>query len=151
MLSTEFATLNELFLKAVAKHDKPDCFLAKSEGRYRSVASREVLGRVAVLASGFTRLGVERGDRVAILSENRVEWALTDYAILGLGAFTVPVYPTLLEPDIEFILEDSGAKVIVVSTEVQLRKVLNIRSEEHTSELQSLAYLVCRLLLEKKK
>ncbi|PYV07930.1 MAG: long-chain fatty acid--CoA ligase, partial [Acidobacteria bacterium] len=128
MLSTEFATLNELFLKAVAKHDKPDCFLAKSEGRYRSVASREALGKVAVLASGFARLGVERGDRVAILSENRVEWALTDYAILGLGAITVPVYPTLPEPDIEFILEDSGAKVIVVSTEVQLRKVLNIRS-----------------------
>ena len=128
MLSTEFATLNELFLKAVAKHDKPDCFLAKSEGRYRSVASREALGRVAALASGFARLGVERGDRVAILSENRVEWPLADYAILGLGAITVPVYPTLLEPDIEFILGDSGAKGIVVSTEVQLRKVLNIRS-----------------------
>ena len=128
MLSTEFATLNELFLKAVAKHDKPDCFLAKSEGRYRSVASREALGKVAVLASGFARLGVERGDRVAILSENRVEWALTDYAILGLGAITVPVYPTLLEPDIEYILGESGVKFIVVSTEVQLRKVLNVRS-----------------------
>src|SRR3989442_14112208 len=127
MLSTEFATLNELFLKAVAKHDKPDCFLAKSEGRYRSVASREALGRVAALASGFARLGVERGDRVAILSENRVEWPLADYAVLGLGAITVPVYPTLLEPDIEFVLRDAGAKGIVVSTGAQLRKILNIR------------------------
>jgi long-chain acyl-CoA synthetase len=128
MGSIEFQTLNELFLKAVEKYDKPDCFLSKSEGRYQGLASSEALRRVAGLASVFARLGVGRGDRVAILSENRVEWSLTDYALLGLGAIPVPLYPTLLEPDIEFILRDSGSKGIVVSTDIQLRKVLNVRS-----------------------
>jgi len=128
MGSIEFQTLNELFLKAVEKYDKPDCFLSKSEGRYQGLASSEALRRVAGLASVFERLGVRRGDRVAILSENRVEWSLTDYALLGLGAIPVPLYPTLLEPDIEFILCDSGSKGIVVSTDIQLRKVLNVRS-----------------------
>jgi long-chain acyl-CoA synthetase len=125
MGSGDFKTLNELFLKAVERHDKPNCFLFKSNGRYQGLPSREALRKVAALASALARLGVRRGDRVALLSENRVEWALTDYAVLGLGAVTVPIYPTLLEPDIEFILRDSGSKGIVVATEVQLQKVLS--------------------------
>jgi long-chain acyl-CoA synthetase len=128
MGGADYRTLNELFLKAVEKHDKPDCFLSKSGGQYKGLPSREVLRRVAGLASVLQRLGVQRGDRVAILSENRVEWALSDYAILGLGAINVPIYPTQLEPDIEYILRDSGAKCIVVSTDLQLKKVLNIRA-----------------------
>jgi long-chain acyl-CoA synthetase len=65
---------------------------------------------------------------VALLSENRVEWALTDYALLGLGAITVPIYTTLLEPDVEFILRDSGCKGVVVATDVQLEKIVNVRA-----------------------
>ena len=126
-MGAEFRTLNELFLKAVERHDKPDCFLSKSGGQYQGLASSEALRRVAGLASVLERFGVGRGDRVAILSENRVEWSLTDYALLGLGAIPVPLYPTLLEPDIEFILRDSGSKGIVVSTDVQLKKALNVR------------------------
>jgi long-chain acyl-CoA synthetase len=133
----EFTTLNELFLRAANTHDKPDCFLFKAGGRYQGVSSREALRKVAALARGLERLGAARGDRVAVLSENRVEWALTDYAILGLGAITVPVYPTLLEPDVEFILRDSGAKGIVVATEVQLQKALNIRGK-----LQDLKFIL---------
>ncbi len=123
----EITTLNELFLKAVAKHSKPDCFLSKIDGRYRGMSSQDALRKVAALASLFTRLHVERGDRVAILSENRVEWALTDYALLGLGAIPVPIYTTLLEPDIEYILRDSAAKGIVVATDAQLARVVNVR------------------------
>ena len=127
MGSSEIKTLNELFLQAVATHAKPDCFLFKSEGRYQGVSSQEALRKVAALASLLRRLRVERGDRVAILSENRVEWALTDYALLGLGAISVPIFTTLLEPDIEYILRDSGAKGIVLATEAQLAKVVNVR------------------------
>jgi len=126
MGSSEIKTLNELFLTAVARHSKPDCFLFKSEGRYQGLPSQEALRQVAALASLLSRRHVERGDRVAILSENRVEWALTDYALLGLGAISVPIYTTLLEPDIEYILRDSGAKGIVVATEPQLAKVVNV-------------------------
>jgi long-chain acyl-CoA synthetase len=128
MESKPFKTINELFLQAMEDHQKPDAFLTKTEGRYRGVASRDVLLKVAALAQALQEMGVGVGDRVALLSENRLEWALTDYAILGLGAVTVPLYSTLLEGDVEFILEDSGSKGIVVSTRDQLKKVLAVRS-----------------------
>jgi long-chain acyl-CoA synthetase len=128
MVTQEFRTLNDLFLKAVERHSKPDAFLIKSGGEYRGLSSRQALHKAAALAVELNRRGIERGDRVAIIAENCVEWALTDYAVLGLGGATVPIYPTLLEPDVEFILLDSGAKAVVVSTEAQLGKVLNVRS-----------------------
>ena len=141
MGSSEITTLNELFLQAVAKHAKPDCFLFKAEGQYRGVSSEEALRKVAALASLLSRLQVERGHRVAILSENRVEWALTDYALLGLGAIPVPIYTTLLEPDIEYILRDSGAKGIVLATEVQLTKIVNVRP--HLPDLKFVLAMNC--------
>jgi long-chain acyl-CoA synthetase len=141
MGANEITTLNELFLKAVAKHAKPDCFLCKSEGQYEGISSREALRKVAALASLLSRLGVERGDRVAILSENRVEWAMTDYALLGLGAISVPIYTTLLEPDVEYILRDSGAKGIVLATEPQLAKIVNVRP--HLPDLKFVLAMEC--------
>ena len=126
MSSSDFSTLNELFLKAIEEHNKPDCLLYKSEGQYRGISSQEALRKAAALASALERLGARPGERIALLSENRPEWTLTDYAILGMRAITVPLYPTLLEPDLEYILRDSESKGIVVATDVQLRKVLNV-------------------------
>ena len=128
MDSKSFQTLNELFLQAIERSPKRDVFLSKSAGRYHGISSREVLSTVAALARAFDAMGVRAGDRVALLAENRVEWTLADCAILGLGAVTVPLYSTLLEDDIEYILRDSGSKGIVVSTQDQLQKVLNVRS-----------------------
>ena len=144
MPSNEFRTLNELFLKAVRKHSKPDCFLFKSGGQFQGVSSQDALRKTAALASVFTGLGVKRHDRVAILSENRVEWALTDYALLGLGAVPVPIYTTLLEPDIEYILRDAGAKGIVVATTLQLQKIVNVRP--HLPELSFILAMDCENL-----
>ncbi|TAM80105.1 MAG: long-chain fatty acid--CoA ligase [Acidobacteria bacterium] len=128
MEAKQFKTINELFLQAMGDHQKPDAFLTKMKGAYRGVASRDVLLKVAALARAFAKMGIGAGDRVALLSENRLEWALTDYAILGIGAVTVPFYSTLLEGDVEFILCDSGSKGIVVSTRDQLKKVLAVRA-----------------------
>ncbi|MGC9996040.1 MAG: long-chain fatty acid--CoA ligase [Terriglobia bacterium] len=129
MTASDFSTLNELFIKAIEEKDRPDCFLYKSEGRYQSISSREALRKAAALASALERLGARPGERIALLSENRPEWALTDYAILGMRAITVPLFPTLLDPDLEYILRDSESKGIVVATDIQLRKVLNIWSK----------------------
>jgi len=123
---SDFTTLNELFLKAIEKNNKPNCLQYKSDGQYRGISSREALRKAAALASALERLGAKPGERIALLSENRPEWTLTDYAILGMRAITVPIYPTLLEPDLEFILRDSESKGIVLATDVQLRKVLNV-------------------------
>ena len=126
MSSGEFTTLNELFLNAIDEHNKPDCLMYKSEGRYQGISSQEALRKAAALASALERMGARPGERIALLSENRPEWTLTDYAILGMRAVTVPLYPTLLEPDLEHILRDSESKGIVVATDPQLRKLLNI-------------------------
>ena len=127
MANQEFRTLNELFLEANANYSKPDAFLFKSAGKYRGLSSRQVLENVAGLALALDRRGVGPGDRVALLSENRYEWALTDYAVLGLGAALVPIYPTLLENDIEYILRDSESRGVICSDNSQLKKILNIR------------------------
>jgi long-chain acyl-CoA synthetase len=128
MATQAVQTLNELFLTAIESHRKADAFLSKSGGQYQGLSSHEALKRVAALAVALDRLGVRRGDRAAIFSDNRLEWALSDYAILGLGAIVVPIYPTLLESDLEYILRDSGSKGIVTGNDVQLQKALNIRS-----------------------
>ncbi len=128
MDSKSFQTLNEIFLQAVENNSRKDLFLSKSEGQYRGISAREVSSTVSALARAFNAMGVYAGSRVALLAENRIEWALTDYAILGLGAATVPLYSTLLEDDVEYILRDSGAQGVVVSTPQQLQKVLNVRS-----------------------
>jgi long-chain acyl-CoA synthetase len=135
MLNPEsVTTLNELFLNSVDNHARPDAFLVKRDGAYKPVSSQEALATVAAMAQALERLGLEAGDRLAILSDNRLEWSLTDFAVLGLGAVTVPIYPTLLEDDLEYILGDSGAKGIVLSTADQLRKICNIKA--HLPELR---------------
>ncbi len=123
----DFDTLSELFLKACERHAKADAFLVKRGGRYRGVASAEALRQAAALALAMERMGVTRGDRVAILSENRPEWAIADYATLGLGAVNVPIYPTLPCADVGYILRDCSACGIVVSTTTQLSKIAGIQ------------------------
>ena len=127
MAPSALTTLNELFLASVERYGKADAFLTKSAGHYRPVSHEDVLRQVAALSRGLQKLGLAPQERLAILSDNRVEWALTDYAVLGLGAISVPIYPTLLEPDLAYILRDSGAKGVVLSTADQLRKIRNIR------------------------
>ncbi len=128
MASQNIQTLNELFLRAMETRTVAAPFLARSGGRYRPVPPSETLRDTATLARVLEGHGIRRGDRVALLSENRIEWALSDYAILGLGAVTVPLYPTLLEADVQYILRDCGAHCAIVSTQEHLRKVLSVKS-----------------------
>ena len=85
--------------------------------------------RIGTTAGALRGWGMGRGERVAILSENRVEWTIADFASLLLGAVTVPVYATLTAEQTAYILRDSGARVIFVSTETQMQKVLSIREQ----------------------
>ena len=91
--------------------------------------------RVAAVAGGLRKWGIGRGDRVAILSENRPEWTIADFASLLLGAVTVPIYATLTAEQTAYILRDSGARVIFVSSETQLQKVLSIRDQTSLEKL----------------
>lgn len=121
-------TIPELFLSAVREFPRPDCFSYRDEtGQYVDVSSEEALRRVKALRMGLKSLGVRPGDRVALLSENRIEWALADLGSLCAGAVTVPIYPTLLADTIEFIISESEPVVVFVSTEEQAAKIHQIR------------------------
>lgn len=117
------ATLNTLFVESVSKHANLPALHVKVDGQWRTLDYREVGERVGDFAAGLCALGVRHGDRVAILSENRPEWAIADLAILAAGSITVPIYPTLPPGQIAHILRDSGACAVVLSDEKQLAKL----------------------------
>jgi long-chain acyl-CoA synthetase len=91
------------------------------------ISFQQLFERVRSASLALANLGVRNGDRVAILSENRPEWAIVDYAALALGAADVPIYPTLPAAQVEYILRDSGASVAFASTQALLDKLLEVR------------------------
>jgi long-chain acyl-CoA synthetase len=123
-------TLNELFFQAMDRFAaRPVAMRVKRGGAWLDISYREWLETVHALHAGLRELGIQRGDRVAILSENRPEWAFIDYACLTAGCADVPIYPTIPAGQIAYILRDSGATAIVVSNKAQLAKVMEIRAE----------------------
>ena len=122
-------TLTELFFEALDKFHRDDAYQVKRDGRYQPISHATVHERVRRLALGLQELGLARGDRVAILSENRPEWAFADWACLSLGMADVPVYPTLPAAQITHILVNSGAAAIFVSGDAQAAKIAEIRAE----------------------
>ena len=122
-------TLTKLFFDAVSTFNRPDALQVKVAGAYKPISHSEVADRVRHAARGLSSLGVRRGDRVAILSENRPEWAIADFACLTAGLADVPIYPTLPADQIGYILKDSGAVAIFVSNKAQAEKIREIRSQ----------------------
>jgi len=123
----EIRTLNDIYA-VTCTLDRPAALKTKRDGRWVDISVREFCDSVRYFATGLRLLGVKPGDRVAILSENRPEWAISDFAILANAAVTVPVYPTLLGWQIEYILNDSGAVAVICSTDEQLQKMQEIRA-----------------------
>jgi long-chain acyl-CoA synthetase len=121
-------TIPALFIHAVKTYDTPDAFQYKREGKYVSVSHRETLESVDRASMGLLSLGLVKGDRVALLSENRFEWAVADLAILSAGLINVPVYATLPPKQVEYILRDCEARAVFVSTPEQLAKVQSVRA-----------------------
>ena len=123
-------TLTQLFFDSISRYDKPDAMLYRAEVNvWRPVSHRAIKERVRHLSLGLRELGLERGDRVAILSENRPEWALADWACLTGGITDVPIYPTLPAEQIPHILNDSGATAIFVSSRLQAEKLASVRAQ----------------------
>ncbi len=128
-------TLISMFEAAVQQYGNKAALAHKPKGgTYQDISYTEFSASVAAFSKGLNALGVEKNDRVAILSENRPEWAITDFGSLKVGAVTVPMFSTLTAAQVGYILKDSGAKIICVSTEKQLEKVSAIRDEVPTLE-----------------
>ncbi len=121
-------TLNELFFAALER-DLPDALRFKRDGSWIPISHHELGERVRHAARGLETLGAKPGDRVGLLSENRPEWAIADYACLTGCFVDVPVYPTLPADQVVHVLRDSGAIAIFVSTTAQARKIESVRKE----------------------
>jgi long-chain acyl-CoA synthetase len=119
------ATLNDIFFAAVERNlDR--IMLYREAGKWLPISSRQFGQNVARVARALRGWGIRRGDRVAILSENRPEWPTVDMASLLLGAVTVPLYTTLTAEQTAFALKDSGCRIIFLSSDQQLHKVLTV-------------------------
>ena len=119
-----FDSLVSLFLtRAAEKGDKPFLW-AKREGEWRSISWAEAAWKVAALASSLKRIGLEPGDRVALVSENRPEWLISDLAIMAAGCVTVPTYTTNTTRDHAHVLGNSGARAVIVSNQKLARNLI---------------------------
>jgi long-chain acyl-CoA synthetase len=116
-------TLVEMFERTVRLHNKPDALNYKREGEWRSISSDDLLARASNVALGLYSLGIRRGDRVALLSENCPEWTLSDAGCLFAGVIDVPIYPTLTPPQVSYILKDSGARVLFIQNRAKFEQV----------------------------
>lgn len=122
-------TLIDVFTGVARRHKRPDTLNYKSEGRWNSISSDELIARAKTIAAGLYSIGVRSGDRIALLSESRVEWTLTDAGCIFGGVIGVPIYPTLAPPQVRYILNDSGASVLVVEGREKLDELKDVLGE----------------------
>ena len=111
----EPVTLVDVFNRVARKHKQPDTLNYKRGGQWVSISSDEMLARAKHIAAGLHAIGAQRGDRVALLSDSRVEWTLTDAGSIFAGTIDVPIYPTLTPPQVRYILNDSGACILFLA------------------------------------
>ena len=121
-------TLNQIFFAVVDRNDRVVVMHRRSI-QWVSISSSELYQNVVGVARALGEWGIAKGDRVAILSDNRPEWMIADFACLLMGAVVVPVYTTLTGEQTAYILQDSGARMVFVSTEKQLQKVQSVQEQ----------------------
>jgi len=120
-------TVNEMFQGSVAQFADLPALARKRQGQYQPTTYRELAVQVRQFASGLAAIGVVAADRIALISENRPEWVIADLGMLALGAVNVPMFPTVPAAQVEYIVGDSGARVLIVSDGKQLGKGLAVR------------------------
>ncbi len=130
-------TISEIWSEGVAAGRPYPAYLVEEEGAWREVSWAEAGRRVEELAAGFLDLGIRRGERVAILARSRLEWTLSDFALISIGAVVVPIYQTSSGPECAYVLEHSGARALVLEDDEQAAKLA-----PHLPELPSLEHVI---------
>src|SRR5262245_15237997 len=116
-------TINELFNQAMRLRVDQVVMRYKRDKRWHDITGAQLDERVRNITFALRHLGVQAGDRVALLAESSPEWSATDYAILANGAVNVPIYPTQAVDQVEYILRNSGARILFISNLKQLRRI----------------------------
>jgi long-chain acyl-CoA synthetase len=114
--------LVEVYEHVARVHQKPDTLNYKRDGAWHSISADEMLRRARGIALGLYSLGVRKDDRIAMLSESRVEWVLADQGCIFAGAICVPIYPTLTPQQAAYIINDSGARALFISTRAKFEE-----------------------------
>jgi long-chain acyl-CoA synthetase len=133
-LRMSLRTLNDVFF-AVVERQHPQAMLQRLGEEWVAVSSEALRQRVLAASGALRKWGIGKGDRVAILSENRPEWTIADFAALLIGAVSVPIYATLTAEQTAYILRDSGARVAFLSSAAQLQKVRSIQDQTALEKL----------------
>src|ERR1700759_1869873 len=120
----ELSTVNDI-LAGIAKRDSETVAMWKCPDGWKPLTGRTMYGRVRALVAARESWGLRRGDRIAIMSENRWEWPVVDFAAMALGLVDVPLYQTLSPEQVGYMLRDSGSRVVFVSTLEQYDKVVS--------------------------
>lgn len=123
----DLKTINDIFFTIASSNRDRVMVFENAAGQWESISTTQMYQRVRALGEALVSWGIAKGDRIALLSENRWEWAITDFAVLAIGAVDVPIYPTLTAGQISELLNDSGCRIAVVSTQAQFEKVAAIR------------------------
>ena len=127
MSDTKPTTLTGLYRDAVENRPRRDMFRFRQDGKWQELSTADFDHAVREIAAAMLVHGVEPGDRIALYSENRVEWAMIDMATLSIGAVLTPVYPTLLRPQVQYILEDCDPVLLFCSDAQQVAKLEGIQ------------------------
>jgi long-chain acyl-CoA synthetase len=128
-------TVIDIFFHVVDR-DRPRVVSYRNEhGEWVYLSARQLYSRVITTARALEEWGIKPGDRVAIMSENRPEWAIVDFATLLLGAANVPIYPTLTAEQSAYIIKDSGARLAFVSSRDQLEKLQKVQHDTHVEKI----------------
>ena len=130
----ETRTLVDVFFASV-RHDVQRHVMFKRGSEWQIISSRQLYGYVATLARTLREWGIQKGDRVAILSENRPEWMIADFACVSSGIIDVPIYATLTAEQTLYLLQNSRARIVFVSTLEQLRKVQSIQAKTSVEKI----------------
>jgi len=120
----EEKTINQVFRNRAKKYGDRLAIEKKLNGKWESATWNDYYERARAAGLALHSMGVNRGDRIIILSENRLEWLYSDMGALGIGACVVPIYPTLTDEEAEYIVNNSDAKVMIVENTAQLKKAL---------------------------
>ena len=125
----KFKNLGDMFFSKRKTYPEKTAYMFKQEGTWQEVTFKDAVDRAEKISAGFASLGIKKGDAIAIVSQNRIEWALSDYAAVSLGALLIPIYPSLLPDQVKYILNDSEAKVVIAEDQSQLKKIEAVRNE----------------------
>jgi len=127
--TSPLSTINDLF-RRVTTAANPRAILWQDEfGQWQPISSDQIYQRVRALSEAFLDWGAKKGDPIALISENRWEWAVTDFATLAIGAVNVPIYPTLTGEQIAVLVKDAGCRIALVSTRQQFDKLNAVRGQ----------------------